>query len=831
MDATGGGRVGWRAQMANIGLDWMGNSVAPTPAAAEPEVDKPADEVEPPPSAPPTNESDAEQSETREEAPPETSAEATDPPDPPVPVSAAPGDAPLPEEAPAATSEPDEDDDGIEEVEFVRVPLASAERLKILDRGPKEELERMHAEDRGSMLVEIRVCKALLRQAYPLMTPEELDETLRKHVAKQRAKADPSIDVLRVPLPSITHEAMDDGMARTLLVSARTRLMEHERLMESAAEDADARLDAMAAKVEGYKAHAEAASSAARDEISALRAKLERSNEMAAISSSAKVSSSPFRPKVGDGGANGGSNGGSNAEVRLVVNVFGGDGGSGSSEDLCEALRTAQTELLAVKTERDAANAVAKETGTLASSSADHIEELNARIEMLSADLRDATEKAESWQRVANSAKTGAAAKAEATSQDAADRERRLTQKLVGLENDLKVANSKVRRVEQSLAKTKELADKAIEDEREKRESSVSALTADLDAARAERDSIVESLRAELMEARERANDAELRAREAEAASEALRFEMEETLESSYNSPTKRAAELEVERLKKRLVEAEGRVSTLTDEARDARERLATAEQSANEGDNLGEEASPAAAEMNLPTDESSQSFAKIAAERDAYRRRAETAEKKAEAATLLMRPVPVTDELRDMRAAARRGEEAEAKCAGLEAALKDADDAAKNAQVDAHTSAEALRRERSEFELWRTRARGLMEEKDRELDTLRRRLFGGDGAAPEVSRPGGTSTAPIHVMSAEDFAHFKGAMLRFLLAEDWAAQQAMMPVLAALLRLDEDEGVKLAAAREKWEPMDVTLGKQLPESFEQAANSLTDTFGLGKMF
>lgn len=831
MDATGGGRVGWRAQMANIGLDWMGNSVAPTPAAAEPEVDKPADEVEPPPSAPPTNESDAEQSETREEAPPETSAEATDPPDPPVPVSAAPGDAPLPEEAPAATSEPDEDDDGIEEVEFVRVPLASAERLKILDRGPKEELERMHAEDRGSMLVEIRVCKALLRQAYPLMTPEELDETLRKHVAKQRAKADPSIDVLRVPLPSITHEAMDDGMARTLLVSARTRLMEHERLMESAAEDADARLDAMAAKVEGYKAHAEAASSAARDEISALRAKLERSNEMAAISSSAKVSSSPSRPKVGDGGANGGSNGGSNAEVRLVVNVFGGDGGSGSSEDLCEALRTAQTELLAVKTERDAANAVAKETSTLASSSADHIEELNARIEMLSADLRDATEKAESWQRVANSAKTGAAAKAEATSQDAADRERRLTQKLVGLENDLKVANSKVRRVEQSLAKTKELADKAIEDEREKRESSVSALTADLDAARAERDSIVESLRAELMEARERANDAELRAREAEAASEALRFEMEETLESSYNSPTKRAAELEVERLKKRLVEAEGRVSTLTDEARDARERLATAEQSANEGDNLGEEASPAAAEMNLPTDESSQSFAKIAAERDAYRRRAETAEKKAEAATLLMRPVPVTDELRDMRAAARRGEEAEAKCAGLEAALKDADDAAKNAQVDAHTSAEALRRERSEFELWRTRARGLMEEKDRELDTLRRRLFGGDGAAPEVSRPGGTSTAPIHVMSAEDFAHFKGAMLRFLLAEDWAAQQAMMPVLAALLRLDEDEGVKLAAAREKWEPMDVTLGKQLPESFEQAANSLTDTFGLGKMF
>ena len=120
--------------------------------------------------------------------------------------------------------------------------------------------------------------------------------------------------------------------------------------------------------------------------------------------------------------------------------------------------------------------------------------------------------------------------------------------------------------------------------------------------------------------------------------------------------------------------------------------------------------------------------IARVAAERDAYRRRAEAAEKKAEAAALLMRPVPMTDELRQMREAATKGEAAEAKTAGLEAALRDAVDSARDALVSAHDSSEALRRERSEFDLWRERARGLMEEKDRELDALRRRLFGGDG-------------------------------------------------------------------------------------------------------
>ena len=51
-------------------------------------------------------------------------------------------------------------------------------------------------------------------------------------------------------------------------------------------------------------------------------------------------------------------------------------------------------------------------------------------------------------------------------SRDASDRERRLQQRATALENDLRVANSKTQRLERSLATTKELADKAVADER-----------------------------------------------------------------------------------------------------------------------------------------------------------------------------------------------------------------------------------------------------------------------------------------------------------------------------------------------------------------------------
>ena len=371
--------------MAGIGLDWMGNPAAPPPATAESEEGEPAEEAEPSPSAPPTIEQIAEE---HEERPAEETSETAADPDPrspvPVPVSVAPGDVREPDvdAEPAGEKRDDgghddddgmDDDDGIDEVEFVRVPLASAQRLKILDRGPKEELERMHAEDRGGMLTEIRVCKALLRQAYPLMSSEELDETLRKHVAKQRAKADPSIDVLRVPLPSITNEAMDDGMARTLLVSARERLLEREDELEDARARAEATatkmrdLSVKTATLDRLREEAVASTAAARDEVSALRAKLERANETAAIASSGRVSSSPFGASSSPSSSSKTSEDPSKTpggSVALVVNVF---DGADPTEDLREASRLAQTDVIALKLERDAAIKLAEETGELAS--------------------------------------------------------------------------------------------------------------------------------------------------------------------------------------------------------------------------------------------------------------------------------------------------------------------------------------------------------------------------------------------------------------------------------------------------------------------------------
>ena len=103
-----------------------------------------------------------------------------------------------------------------------------------------------------------------------------------------------------------------------------------------------------------------------------------------------------------------------------------------------------------------------------------------------------------------------------------------------------------------------------------------------------------------------------------------------------------------------------------------------------------------------------------------------------------------------------------------------------------AHDSVRRLSGVRS---LTREERAGLMEEKDRRADAqasaLRRRRA-------SSRTPSSRNKRTTHAVSAEDFEHFKGAMLRFLLAEDYATQQAMMPVLAALLRFDEDEAVKV---------------------------------------
>ena len=209
------------------------------------------------------------------------------------------------------------------------------------------------------------------------MSSEELDETLRKHVAKQRAKADPSIDVSRVPLPSITNEAMDDGMARTLLVSARERLLEREDELEDARARAEATatkmrdLSVKTATLDRLREEAVASTAAARDEVTPLRAKLERANETAAIASSGAVSSSPFFASNTKTSALTGLGSRLTPSVALVVNVF---DGAQPSEDLRESAREAQTSLIALKLERDAATALVKETGELLRASADRID-------------------------------------------------------------------------------------------------------------------------------------------------------------------------------------------------------------------------------------------------------------------------------------------------------------------------------------------------------------------------------------------------------------------------------------------------------------------------
>ena len=212
------------------------------------------------------------------------------------------------------------------------------------------------------------------------------------HVAKQRAKADPSIDVSRVPLPSITNEAMDDGMARTLLVSARERLLEFE---DAASREANGRgCDARPAQGGSRRARRRGAGRgqrASRETRARERDggdRLERRGVLLALLLASNTKTSGADGAFGSGPPS----------VALVVNVF---DGAQPSEDLRESAREAQTSLIALKLERDAATALVKETGELASRSADRIDELDGLVRTLTKDLADAREGAESWRRVA----------------------------------------------------------------------------------------------------------------------------------------------------------------------------------------------------------------------------------------------------------------------------------------------------------------------------------------------------------------------------------------------------------------------------------------------
>lgn len=218
------------------------------------------------------------------------------------------------------------------------------------------------------------------------------------------------------------------------------------------------------------------------------------------------------------------------------------------------------------------------------------------------------------------------------------------------------------------------------------------------------------------------------------------------------------------------------------------------------------------------------------------------------------------TEELRRLAEAAAKGEAALEAKAALETSL-----AEKTAALDRATAAEAAAaarsaREASSFEQWRLRARSLLDEKDAEIDKLRKRFFG-DGPGSESAR--GTTDAALEEATASvteasssggggvdgangkllanppkmglpdaDITYLRSVVLKFLEAPDWSTQQQLLPVLAMLLRVSPAEFKRVNEARQDMEPTplhmaEVAIAKQIPG----VTNSITTTLGLGNFF
>ena len=179
-------------------------------------------------------------------------------------------------------------------------------------------------------------------------------------------------------------------------------------------------------------------------------------------------------------------------------------------------------------------------------------------------------------------------------------------------------------------------------------------------------------------------------------------------------------------------------------------------------------------------------------------------------------------------------GERARAVCAALEADLARSKEAAAKAKASLADATSALKAERDDGERTRERARALLEEIDVEIDALRRKLRGGgeeSDATGDDAAPGGRSaraaSATATTLSPEDFLYLRSVVLKFVETPSWDAQQSLLPVLAAVMKLAPDENRRMLASRAANEPTEVYVARAAPET----ANSLSEMMGLGKFF
>ena len=383
---------------------------------------------------------------------------------------------------------------------------------------------------------------------------------------------------------------------------------------------------------------------------------------------------------------------------------------------------------------------------------------------------------------------------------------------------------------ERTARETRDAADDA-----EARARAAEASLATTDLARREAERTVASLADELRVARDDAGAAELRAADAEAATEAMKAELEAELERETeraryaNARPDAAVAKERERLGTLVADANERAARAEAEA----ERLAAALENAERRETNDS--------ISTSRDRSNTVDGALEAQLEEALARAEVAERAAEAARLLSRPGLDSETLERLRAAAEREETTEKAREAAENRAAAAEEASEKARKEASAAKAAAEEAEAAFERRRERALALVRLKDDELDALRRRLRGGaderassaergsdqgaDQGADRVDAEGAASGTP-----DENLEHLKSVVLKFLEAPDWDTQQQMIPVLGTLLRWDPSDFRRVHRAREAWEPADVTIAKHLPE-LGGYGNSITSSLGLGNIF
>ena len=464
-------------------------------------------------------------------------------------------------------------------------------------------------------------------------------------------------------------------------------------------------------------------------------------------------------------------------------------------------------------------------------------EEIKEELAAAVAEANEAKQNAENWKKLVDSKEHTSKASLERVRDDSIVKEKKLREALTRLNNELFQAKERASELEkakdeairdgenlhkQALAAGERVA-KNLRRQLEETNDELSEIKRREAMHAAQGHAATEAMRKaakfeqELKQARHKLADVEMALTDSQAAVKALQFELEVGDDSSDRDS---ASALRETRLRNDLEEAlirasnaEEKLERVNGELARARDELKTIIQDAK-----------ALKEAN-----------------SALIDRIDAAEKQAEISELLKKTSATSEDLNKLQTTASKVDFIVAENRRLQAECKTAVSALKTAEDTAETSKSALEREREEFEVWRKRARDIIDAKDREIDRIRARET--DCAVKTLnsssSKSGNLGIPSVSARSKEDAAYVKTVCLQFLFAEEWEVQQSLLPTVVSLCGGTAEDLQRIRDIRSQFEPTfvhstEVAINKSLEQSANavvESANSLSESLGLGRLF